>query len=114
MRVMRRSVARTPKSATAPPVRDAAEGRTITFHEVGAAHMTTTTLPSSAEIAERLQTWIERYRVAGAAVAWMRGDEIQSAAAGVINTATPLHTTPDTVFQIGSITKVYTTTLIMQ
>ena len=76
--------------------------------------MTTTTLPSSAEIAERLQTWIERYRVAGATVAWMRGDEVQSAAAGVINTNTGVETTPDTLFQIGSITKVYTTTLIMQ
>jgi CubicO group peptidase (beta-lactamase class C family) len=75
---------------------------------------TATTLPSSAEMAERLRTWIERYRVAGASVAWMRGDEVQSAAAGMVNTATRVETTPDTLFQIGSITKVYTATLIMQ
>ena len=72
------------------------------------------TLPSQAEITERLQTWIERYHVAGASVAWMRGDEVQSAAAGVINVSTGVETTPDTLFQIGSITKVWTATLIMQ
>jgi CubicO group peptidase (beta-lactamase class C family) len=71
-------------------------------------------LPSSDEMAERLGTWAERYRVAGASVAWMHGDERQSAAAGVTNLNTGVPTTPDTLFQIGSITKVYTTTLIMQ
>jgi CubicO group peptidase (beta-lactamase class C family) len=44
----------------------------------------------------------------------MRGDERASAATGVVNNVTGVETTPDTLFQIGSITKVYTTTLIMQ
>jgi len=63
---------------------------------------------------ERLATWAERYRVPGATVAWMHGDEIQAAGAGVTNVNTGVPVTPDTLFQIGSITKVYTTTLIMQ
>ena len=71
-------------------------------------------LPTSEEMTERLKTWVERYRVAGATVAWMRGDEVQTAAAGFVNAKTRVETTPDSVFQIGSITKVYTTTLIMQ
>src|SRR6185437_17009138 len=79
-------------------------------------NMTTTTfnLPTAEEMTERLRTWAERYRVPGATIAWMHGDEVQSAAAGVINIETGVETTPDTLFQIGSITKVYTTTLIMQ
>ncbi len=71
-------------------------------------------LPTSAEMTERLRTWIERYRVAGASVAWMHDGTIETAAAGVININTGVETTPDALFQIGSITKVYTTTLIMQ
>jgi CubicO group peptidase (beta-lactamase class C family) len=71
-------------------------------------------LPTSAEMTDRLKTWVERYRVAGATVAWMRGNEIQTAAAGVVNRNTGVETTTDSLFQIGSITKVYTTTLIMQ
>lgn len=71
-------------------------------------------LPTSEEMTERLKTWVDRYRVAGATVAWMRGDEIQTAAAGVVNRKTGVETTTDSLFQIGSITKVYTTTLIMQ
>ena len=71
-------------------------------------------LPTSDEMTERLSDWVERFRVAGATVAWMKGDEIQAAAAGVVNRRTGVETTADSVFQIGSITKVYTTTLIMQ
>jgi hypothetical protein len=65
--------------------------------------MTTTgiQLPSSEEMRERLRVWTERYRVPGATVAWMHGDERQSAAAGVINVETGVETTPDTLFQIG-------------
>ena len=76
--------------------------------------MTTATLPSAAEMAERIGEWAERFRVAGATVAWMHGDEVQSAATGLANANTRVEATPDTLFQIGSITKVYTTTLIMQ
>jgi CubicO group peptidase (beta-lactamase class C family) len=44
----------------------------------------------------------------------MHGDEVVSAATGVINVGTGVEATTDTLFQIGSITKIYTTTLIMQ
>ena len=71
-------------------------------------------LPTAEEMTERLKTWCDRYRVAGATVAWMRGSEVQAAAAGVVNRNTGVETTTDSLFQIGSITKVYTTTLIMQ
>jgi CubicO group peptidase (beta-lactamase class C family) len=71
-------------------------------------------LPARDEMEERLETWCPRYRVPGAAVAWMRDGETQSAAAGVTNINTRVPVTPDTLFQIGSITKVWTTTLIMQ
>ena len=71
-------------------------------------------LPASSEMTERLRVCRERYRVAGAALAWMHGDQIESAAVGVINVNTDVAATPATLFQMGSITKVYTTTLIMQ
>jgi CubicO group peptidase (beta-lactamase class C family) len=71
-------------------------------------------LPSASEMTERLATWIERYRVPGAELAWMHGDDVQTAAAGVTNVETEAPVRTDTLFQIGSITKVYTTTLIMQ
>ncbi len=71
-------------------------------------------LPSQAEMTERLGVWAERYRVPGVSMAWMRGNEVVSAAAGVINIGTGVEATTDSLFQIGSITKIYTTTLIMQ
>jgi CubicO group peptidase (beta-lactamase class C family) len=41
-------------------------------------------------------------------------DELVELATGVLNRATGVPVTPDSVFQIGSITKVWTTTLVMQ
>src|SRR5690242_20409017 len=72
------------------------------------------TLPASDELSERLGTWAERYIVTGASIGWIRGDESAYASTGIINVNTGVDVTPDTLFQIGSITKVYTTTLIMQ
>jgi CubicO group peptidase (beta-lactamase class C family) len=71
-------------------------------------------LPPAELVRERIATWAERYRCAGASVGVMLGDEVVSAAAGVLNTNTGVDVTPDSMFQIGSITKVFTTTLIMQ
>src|SRR3954468_11567665 len=42
------------------------------------------------------------------------GDEIVEAAYGVLNARTGAEVTPDSLFQIGSITKVWTATLVMQ
>ncbi len=57
---------------------------------------------------------IERFHVPGAAVAvWHKG-VLSEEAAGVVNLNTGVEATPDTLFQIGSITKLYTTVLVLQ
>src|SRR4051812_32194223 len=50
----------------------------------------------------------------GASAAVLVDGEVIEAAAGVLNVRTGVEATTDSLFQIGSITKVYTTTLIMQ
>ena len=55
-----------------------------------------------------------RHKVPGAALAVLSGGEVREAATGVVSKATGVEATTDAVFQIGSITKVYTATLIMQ
>jgi CubicO group peptidase (beta-lactamase class C family) len=68
-----------------------------------------------ADLTKQLQRAIRRYGVPGASVALSSGHRIlAAAAAGVTNVDTRVPVTLDTVFQIGSITKVFTTTLIMQ
>ncbi|ANZ43368.1 serine hydrolase [Lentzea guizhouensis] len=57
---------------------------------------------------------VARNGVPGAAAAVLVGDEVAEAAAGVLNKNTGVETTTDSLFQIGSITKVWTTTLAMQ
>ena len=52
--------------------------------------------------------------VPGAAIAVLKDGEVVDFAAGLLSTATKVEATPDSVFQIGSITKVWTTTLVMQ
>jgi CubicO group peptidase (beta-lactamase class C family) len=65
-----------------------------------------------------LQQWLDgaaaRHEVPGAAVAVGVGDQLVEAATGVINRDTGVETTTDTVFQIGSVTKVWTAALVMQ
>ncbi|NUP76012.1 MAG: beta-lactamase family protein [Nonomuraea sp.] len=55
-----------------------------------------------------------RSRVPGAVVAVQRGDEITEAAYGVLDNVFGYPVTVDSIFQTGSITKVWTATLIMQ
>ncbi len=55
-----------------------------------------------------------KHGVVGAALAVGRGDQIFETATGVVNRNTGVEVTADSVFQIGSITKLFTTTLIMQ
>ncbi|GAA4363650.1 serine hydrolase domain-containing protein [Actinomadura verrucosospora] len=62
----------------------------------------------------RLADLLAENRVPGAAVAVCAGGETVDAAAGVLNTATGVEATVDSLFQIGSITKVLTATLAMQ
>lgn len=63
---------------------------------------------------DRLPALLAEYEVPGAAVGVLFGGEVIDHAAGVLSKATGVEATPDTVFQIGSITKVWTTTLVMQ
>ena len=66
----------------------------------------------------RLAVLAERHRVPGAALGILRvgdgADETCLASYGVINKATGVETTDDSVFQIGSMTKVWTSSLVMQ
>ncbi len=57
---------------------------------------------------------VGEHGVPGAAIAVLKDGEVIDSAAGVLSTATKVNATPDSVFQIGSITKVWTTTLVMQ
>jgi CubicO group peptidase (beta-lactamase class C family) len=73
------------------------------------------TLSEVAEwIAEQLPALIEKYDVPAAAVAVLADGEMIDAAAGILHKGTGVEATPDSVFQIGSITKLWTSTLVMQ
>ncbi len=55
-----------------------------------------------------------KHGVVGAALAVGQGDQLFEAATGVVNRNTGVEVTADSVFQIGSITKLFTATLVMQ
>ncbi len=63
---------------------------------------------------DRLTTLAERHHIVGASVAVAVGDDTTAAATGVLSMRTGAPATVDSVFQIGSITKVWTATLVMQ
>ncbi|MCK2239082.1 MULTISPECIES: serine hydrolase [unclassified Crossiella] len=63
---------------------------------------------------ERLPELLVAHEVPAASVAVLAGDAVVEAAAGVLNQNTGVGATTDSVFQIGSITKVWTATLVLQ
>ncbi|MGW4101833.1 serine hydrolase domain-containing protein [Streptomyces sp. NPDC004976] len=63
---------------------------------------------------ERLPALLDQYGVPGAAVAVDLGGEVVDQGAGVLNLSTGVEVNADALFQIGSITKVWTATLVMQ
>jgi CubicO group peptidase (beta-lactamase class C family) len=57
---------------------------------------------------------VRRHRVPGASIAVLDGTDVAVAATGVLHRGTGVRATPDSLFQIGSITKVWTATLLAQ
>ena len=57
---------------------------------------------------------VAEHGVPGATVAVLAGGQVVTAAGGVTSLRTNVEVDADTVFQIGSITKIWTTTLVMQ
>jgi CubicO group peptidase (beta-lactamase class C family) len=66
------------------------------------------------ELHHMLDKLAVEHDVPGAVLAVMDGGELWDSATGVLNRTTGVETTTDSLFQIGSITKVYTATLVMQ
>src|SRR6478735_11692157 len=63
---------------------------------------------------ETVPQLLEKYDVPGAAWGVLQGDEVVDGAAGLLHKGTGVEATADSVFQIGSITKLWTSTLVMQ
>src|SRR6478609_3509854 len=57
---------------------------------------------------------VAEHQVPGATVAVLAGDRIATATGGVTSLGTGVAVDADTVFQIGSVTKIWTTTLVLQ
>ncbi len=74
--------------------------------------MATTT--KARTLQDRLDVLREQHGVPAASVAVLQGEAIDAAASGILNLATGVEATADSLFQIGSITKVWTATLVMQ
>jgi CubicO group peptidase (beta-lactamase class C family) len=65
-------------------------------------------------VAERLPALLEEHDVPAAGVAVLADGEVADVAAGVLSRSTGVEATTESVFQIGSITKLWTSTLVMQ
>ena len=63
---------------------------------------------------DRLPGLLAEHQVPGAAIAVSVGGQVIDLAAGVLSKATGVEATADSVFQVGSITKLWTSTLVMQ
>src|SRR5579859_3608369 len=66
------------------------------------------------ELAGVIAANMERFAVPGVAVGVSQGGDVWSAGFGITNVDHPLPVTPDTLFQIGSITKTVTCTAVMR
>jgi CubicO group peptidase (beta-lactamase class C family) len=65
------------------------------------------------DLQARLEALLAQHTIPGATLGVLHGDDASYYAAGLINKNTGVETTTDTLFQIGSITKVWTATLVM-
>ncbi|MHB8509397.1 MAG: serine hydrolase domain-containing protein [Candidatus Dormibacteria bacterium] len=62
----------------------------------------------------RLEHGLQRHGVPGAVLGLLQGTRVTTVAAGVASLRTGVPTSPETLFQVGSITKLYTACLVMQ
>src|SRR4051812_30250780 len=67
----------------------------------------------TAELRQLLEETIREEGIVGAGAAFAQGGRIVEAAAGMANVAADISATPDTLFQVGSTTKVINAALIM-
>jgi CubicO group peptidase (beta-lactamase class C family) len=67
-----------------------------------------------ADLQSRLDEAREKAGVVGASLAVLHDGDISAAASGLLNKATGVEATTDSLFQIGSITKTWTATVVMQ
>jgi len=67
-----------------------------------------------ADLPTRFANYVDECGTPGGSLAVRLGNEQFETASGVVNIDTGVEATPDSVFQIGSVTKVFTTTLMMQ
>jgi CubicO group peptidase (beta-lactamase class C family) len=74
----------------------------------------TTIAAKIADIQAALDALAKQHRVPGASLGILQGNEVVVLATGVTNKNTGVPVTPSTLFQIGSNTKLYTATLVMQ
>jgi CubicO group peptidase (beta-lactamase class C family) len=65
------------------------------------------------DLDERLRELMAEHRVPGAALGILVDGRVSVTGAGVLSKATGVDVTPETLFQIGSITKVWTATLVL-
>lgn len=75
-------------------------------------HRTSSSPADAAHWQERLNELARKHRTAGAALGILAGDQVLCAAYGMANARAGIPVRTDTVFQIGSITKVFTATAV--
>ena len=66
------------------------------------------------ELQDYAETLVEQYQIPAVSLAIWHKSQLYQAAAGTLNIETHVKATTDSIFQIGSITKVFTTCLVMQ
>ena len=76
--------------------------------------MSTDGLRNLADLQSFADQIVEADRIPAVSIAILRDGELHKAAAGILNMNTGVTATTDSIFQIGSITKVMTTCLVMQ
>ena len=71
------------------------------------------TTSSIDDIRSTITAEMDRWGVPGLTIGILSGGEVQTGAFGTANANTGIATRPETLFQIGSISKIFTTTLVM-